>query len=61
MAKYIAIALILLGGGFAMSHFLVGYPRAGNDYISKHREMRKSIRHGSGFIAGGPRGFRGGK
>lgn len=61
MIKSIIVALVILGTGFAASHFYIGYPRAGKKYISKHREKRKSLRHGSGFYYMGSRGFRGGK
>ena len=61
MIRSLIIAVIILSGGFLFSRFLIGYPRAGKEYISKHREERKSIRYGSGFYAGGSRGFKGGK
>ena len=62
MIKSIAMALVLLSGGFALSHFYVGYPRAGKYYISKHREQRKSLRMGSGYYGTrmGSGSFRGG-
>ena len=61
MIRSIIIAAIFMGGGFFLSKFLIGYPRAGKDYISKQRETRKSLRHGSGLYIIGGRGFRGGK
>ncbi len=61
MIKSLVIALIILGMGFGASFFYLGYPRAGKSYIAKHREQRKSLRHGSGFYYMGGRGFRGGK
>ena len=63
MIRSLIIAVLLLSGSFLLSKFFVGYPRAGTYYIKEHREMRKSVRHGSavyyGRIGGG--GFRGGK
>ncbi len=61
MLKSIIVTLILIGSGFFMSAFLVGYPVAGKKYISKQREKRKSLRYGSAYFIGGARGFRGGK
>lgn len=46
MIRSILIASLLMGGGFLMSHFNVGYSRAGEQYISKQREQRKSLRPG---------------
>ncbi len=53
MLRTIIIVGLLLSGGFFMTGFLVGYPLAGKNYISKHREIRKSVRPGSTYIYGG--------
>ncbi len=63
MIRSIIIILGLLGGGALLSSFNIGYSTAGENYISKHREQRKSIRpggyyYGSTYHGGG---FRGGK
>ncbi len=51
-----------MGGVFFLSNYNVGYSTAGEKYISKHRDERKSIRpgyyHGRPYGSGG---FRGGK
>jgi hypothetical protein len=62
MIRSLLIALVFLGGGFFVSNFNVGYSTAGEKYISKHREERKSLR--PGYYYGrtyGTGGFRGGK
>jgi len=63
MIRSLIVLIILLLGSAALSYFYVGYSRAGVQYISKHREMRKSIRGGSVYHYGGygQKGFRGGK
>jgi hypothetical protein len=56
------IAFLLLGGVFSLSTYNIGYSSAGEKYISKHREERKSIR--PGYFYGRPYGsggYRGGK
>ncbi|MCP4134443.1 MAG: hypothetical protein GY754_25950 [bacterium] len=63
MIRTIIVAVLLSGGCFFMSNFYFLYPRAGMTYVKKHREMRKSVRHGSGVYYGhyGSGGYRGGK
>jgi hypothetical protein len=61
MIRSILIASLLLGGGFFMSAYNVGYSSAGEKYISKHREQRKSLRPGYYYGRPGYSGFRGGK
>ena len=60
MIRSLIVASVLMSGGYFVSAYHFLYPRAGKQYISKHRELRKSIRHGSGYYYGA-RGFRGGK
>jgi hypothetical protein len=58
----VIIALLLLGGVFSLSNYNIGYSSAGEKYISKHRDERKSIR--PGYFYGrtyGSGGYRGGK
>lgn len=62
MIRSIIVILALMSGGALFSVFNFGYSKAGENYISKHREQRKSIRPGyyyGGTYRGG--GFRGGK
>jgi hypothetical protein len=61
MIRSILIALLLVGGGFFMSTYNVGYSSAGEKYISKHRNERKSLRPGYYYGRPGYGGFRGGK
>jgi hypothetical protein len=61
MIRSIIIMAVLLGGGFFMSSYNVGYSTAGEKYISKHRETRKSLRPGFYYGRPGYGGFRGGK
>ena len=61
MIRSILIALFLVGGGFFMSAYNVGYSSAGERYISKHRDERKSLRPGYYYGRSGHGGFRGGK
>ncbi len=62
MLRSAIISLALMGGVFFLSNYNVGYSTAGEKYISKHRDERKSIRpgyyHGRPYGSGG---FRGGK
>jgi len=62
MIRTAIITLVIFSGGFLMSNFYVGYPRAGKYYIAKHREKRKSLRTGSSYYGAyyGSRSFRGG-
>jgi hypothetical protein len=55
------IISLLLGGSFALTAFNVGYSRAGEKYISKQKEKRKSIRPGYYYGRPGSGGIRGGK
>jgi hypothetical protein len=58
----VAFGITALAAGLSFNN--IGYTTAGENYISKHREQRKSIRPGyyhGGYYAGGARGFRGGK
>ena len=66
MIRSLIIAAVLFGGALLSSLFSVGYSSAGENYISKHREARKSLRPGGLYYMGGPHGrgaggFRGGK
>ncbi|OHD63637.1 MAG: hypothetical protein A2176_05755 [Spirochaetes bacterium RBG_13_51_14] len=61
MIRSILIASLLLGGGFFISAYNVGYSTAGEKYISKRREERKSLRPGYYYGRPGYGGFRGGK
>jgi hypothetical protein len=61
MIRSILIAVLLTGVGFAASIFNVGYSTAGQKYISKHRDERKSLRPGYYYGRPGYGGFRGGK
>ncbi|MBP7736648.1 MAG: hypothetical protein KA369_11795 [Spirochaetes bacterium] len=61
MIRSILIMALLMGGGFAVSNFNMGYSTAGQKYISKHREQRKSLRPGYYYGRPGYGGFRGGK
>jgi hypothetical protein len=61
MIRSILIASLLLGGGFFMSAYNVGYSAAGEKYISKHRDQRKSLRPGYYYGRPGYGGFKGGK
>mgnify|MGYP001036217353 CR=1 FL=1 len=67
MIRTLVVALVLLGGGYALSHYMVGYDRAGTYYLQKMREQRKSLRVGSAYHpamrTGGPLsgGMRAGK
>ncbi|TAL35133.1 MAG: hypothetical protein EPN93_11125 [Spirochaetes bacterium] len=67
MIRSLIVGLVLLGGGFALSNYLVGYDRAGTYYMQRMREQRKSLRVGStyypGMRTGGPvsGGMRSGK
>ena len=64
MLKSIIVSLLIFGGVFSLSYYLVGYDKAGNYYIGKQRKKRKSLRVGSPYYHGyygGSRGLRGGK
>lgn len=61
MIRSIIIAALLMGGGFGLSAFNIGYSSAGEKYISKHRTERKSLRPGYFYGRPGYGGFRGGK
>lgn len=61
MIRSILIAALLTGGVFAMSTYNVGYSTAGEKYISKHRDERKSLRPGYYYGRAGYGGYRGGK
>lgn len=61
MIRSILIAALLMGGGFALSAFNVGYSTAGEKYIAKHRDERKTLRPGYYYGRAGYGGFRGGK
>ena len=60
MLRVIVIMSLLLGGAYALTAFNVGYSRAGEKYISKQREKRKSIRPGYYRGRPGSGGIRGG-
>jgi hypothetical protein len=61
MIRSILIALLLMGGGFFISSYNVGYSHAGEKYISKHRDQRKSLRPGYYYGRTGYGSFHGGK
>jgi hypothetical protein len=61
MIRSILIAALLLGGGFALSTYNVGYSIAGEKYVSRHRDERKSLRPGYYSGRGGYGAFKSGK
>lgn len=64
MIRSIIAVLFFITGGFLLSFFFIGYPRAGAYYINSHKQERKTIRPGGYHYYGshiGSRGFRGGK
>lgn len=61
MLRSIIITVAMMAGSFLLSAYNIGYSTAGEKYISKHREERKSVRPGYYRSRPGYGGFRGGK
>lgn len=53
MLRSLIISVVLVGGGFGLSHFLIGYDKAGTSYLKQLREKRKSISVGSPYYRPG--------
>jgi hypothetical protein len=61
MIRSILIASLLMGGGFFISSYNVGYSQAGEKYISSRRDQLKSLRPGFYYGRPGYGSFHGGK